>query len=145
MGVDNENQIKNEKLRNDFLFLSKIVKPITNSQLKDKNVDEAKAIIDNSQIIITFGMSIGPTDKTWWDYITNWLILDEKRRLIIFYYDDTVDRRIIETILDMEELVKNKYLNLIDPNQNVQKEQLISRIHIVVDQKDMFKIDLISD
>jgi len=140
LGVDNINQITNINFRDDLDFLSKIVKPLTNSALKENNVDKAKSIINSSQIVCTFGMSLGQTDKTWWDYLTRWLISNEKYHLVIFYYDDKVDRRFTETILNVEKLVRDKYLNLIDPIQDTDRENILNRIHIIVDLKDMFEM-----
>ena len=35
-------------------------------------------------------MSIGVTDKVWWQYIAEWLQKDKNRRLIIFVKDEKV-------------------------------------------------------
>jgi len=79
MGVDNEMQIENEKMRSDLRIQKIFIKPSFLGALQARNVnqksvrDEAVSAINGSSIICTFGTSIGHTDKYWWKSIGSWL------------------------------------------------------------------------
>jgi len=79
MGVDNEMQIENEKMKSDQRIHKIFIKPSFLDALQARNVnqtsvrDEALSAINGSSIICTFGTSIGHTDKYWWKSIGTWL------------------------------------------------------------------------
>lgn len=57
-------------------------------QRKDANVSNVVETLDNSDVIILFGVSIGITDCFWWDRIFKWLLKSSSNRLIYSpYYD----------------------------------------------------------
>ena len=73
LGVNDVSQIKNKELANDTWFTSRFVKPTINDLLRNQNNSKTTALISSSTIIIIYGMSIGETDKIWWQTILNWL------------------------------------------------------------------------
>jgi hypothetical protein len=145
MGVDNIEQIKNIELQNNEIFTTKIVKPKLNTSLKRDSEIVAKRIIDFSQIICTFGMSIGITDKTWWNYILDWLGKKNNRHLIIFYHNDKIDIRLTGTKLDNINEALNKLLINHSPLVNEESKQVINRIHIVTNKQNMFNMNILKD
>jgi len=90
MGLDSIEQIANEKIRENILITNAIVKPVFINELRNDNEHpgteraRASAVILRSTVICIFGSSIGETDNTWWVEIGEWLIKDDKNRLIIF-------------------------------------------------------------
>lgn len=68
-------------------FREQLIKEEINNSYGNTNIDRARAVIDGSSIICIFGMSIGATDKMWWQYIAKWLQNDTNRRLVIFAKD----------------------------------------------------------
>ena len=69
LGVDNEIQIKNESFRNDRLIRQLLIKPYDIISSGSGLMNEAKTIIDSSDLICVFGSSMGITDLTWWRMI----------------------------------------------------------------------------
>lgn len=84
LGVDNNEQILNDKLKTDSRLTNYIVKSTVNDSLGEKKIEKAKEIIDNSKYICLFGLSIGATDGIWWNYIIEWLNREKENRLVIF-------------------------------------------------------------
>ena len=143
LGVDNVDQIPNEELKKDSKFNWKIVKPLTNKELKKSNVDDVKKIINTSSMICIFGMSIGETDKTWWRHILAWLNADKSRHLVIFNYNKNIDETNPRTTIDNRKSVENIFFSVVGIVQDQERNQLVNRIHIASNDN-MFKMDILS-
>lgn len=87
LGVNDVSQVANKKFAADVSVREQLIKEEINNSYGNTNIDRARAIIDGSSIICIFGMSIGATDKMWWQYIAEWLQNDTNRRLVIFAKD----------------------------------------------------------
>ena len=48
--------------------------------------DETINYIKKSTIICLYGVSLGETDKDWWQLLGDWLQNDKKHLLIVFWY-----------------------------------------------------------
>lgn len=88
LGVNDTSQIANEGFRNNQLYRQLLVKEEANKRFGQNKTQEARQIIDDSEIICVFGASIGITDKMWWTYISKWLQRSGNHRLIIFMKND---------------------------------------------------------
>ena len=44
---------------------------------------------NKSQYIVIIGMSIGETDKRYWQMLYAWLKMDPSKRIIVFWFEDT--------------------------------------------------------
>lgn len=84
LGVNDENQITNKEFCQNSSDREVLIKKETNKRYHNGKEDEARQYIDESIVICVFGMSIGQTDKMWWQYICKWLIGSSLRRLIIY-------------------------------------------------------------
>ena len=95
LGVNDEDQINNVFLRNDLEFLDTFIKKRMNDSIGQRKTEHAKKLIDNSRIICIFGMSVGYTDKMWWEEILSWLKKSDYNKLIIFYkgYEEKLQRK----------------------------------------------------
>ena len=58
-------------------------------------------------MIAIFGMSIGETDKMWWQYIAEWLREDHNKRLIIYAHRTGGKHEIFDAEDRMLEKFKN--------------------------------------
>lgn len=84
LGIDNKEQILNEKLKNNDQLTNYIIKSSVNNALGEKKIEKVKKIIDKSKYVCLFGLSIGDTDAMWWAYIIEWLKRDKDNRLVLF-------------------------------------------------------------
>lgn len=77
LGLNDESQICNEQLKDDLTLHETIVKPKVNELLGESRTDKVKHFIDESRYVCVFGLSLGETDKIWWEYIGQWLQRDQ--------------------------------------------------------------------
>lgn len=90
LGLDNEEQILNDKLKNNPKLANYIIKSAVNTALGEKKIEKAKEIIDKSKYVCLFGLSIGDTDCMWWKYVIQWLKRDGSNRLVLFVNENSV-------------------------------------------------------
>lgn len=88
LGVNDTTQITNQKFRENLLYRQFLVKEEANKRFGNNKIRIVRNYIDSSVVICIFGMSLGVTDKMWWNYISKWLQSSDKRRLIIFSKPD---------------------------------------------------------
>lgn len=143
MGVNDESQLDNEELSKDKKFTKYIVKPILNKVHRMNFDSEATKLINNSSIICIYGMSLGETDKCWWNKILVWLNNNSNRQLIIFDYDENYTESTQIDWIEKEDYIMEKLNQFID-DQQLDIEKLRYRIHIAV-HKNIFKINLAND
>ena len=89
LGLDNAEQILNEKLKSNPKLTNYIIKSVVNKALGEKKIEKAKEIIDKSKYVCLFGLSIGDTDGMWWSYIIEWLKREKDNRLVLFINKNT--------------------------------------------------------
>lgn len=89
LGLDNAEQILNDKLKNNPKLTNYIIKSIVNTALGEKKTEKAKEIINKSKFVCLFGLSIGDTDGMWWKYLIEWLKRDANNRLVLFINKNT--------------------------------------------------------
>lgn len=128
LGVDNLGQISNKELVSNDDCKNIIVKPAYNSALENDRVDDAHYMIDNANVIIISGMSLGVTDESWWTYIGKWLTLDKNHCLIIDWFipNYSQQRDIIKT--RDKDVVKNKFINVANLKDTAIKKRIIVRL-----------------
>ncbi|MEN6594838.1 MAG: AbiH family protein [Clostridiaceae bacterium] len=86
VGVNDETQIDNKDLASKKDVRSRIIKPDIIKELSRTRTSQLNSLIDSSNVIVLFGVSIGSTDKVWWSKISDWLMSDGKHQLIVFVY-----------------------------------------------------------
>lgn len=134
LGADNEDQVKTPfKLgrKGKRVF----VKPFLNANSDPDKVDRIKSIIQNSDCVIVFGLSMGESDLTWRNEIKDWLISKNTHNLFLIDYESS--RKAIKNIAlrlnEQEDIIVEK-LNKIGIG-----EEYIDQVHIPVGRK-MFAI-----
>lgn len=86
MGVNDITQINNKNIQQNDNYSRIMVKSTQiEAQYPDAR-DKAICYIEKSTIICLYGVSLGETDKDWWQLLGNWLKKDKKHRLIVFWY-----------------------------------------------------------
>lgn len=91
LGLNDPSQIANSLLTANKSLTDYIIKSQVNEALGERRVIDAKRIIDNSDYIGIYGMSLGDTDKMWWEYLLAWLQAKNTRRLVLYVHADLSD------------------------------------------------------
>lgn len=113
LGVNDSNQITNEKLRENQECVELLVKPEHNQQLGHTKDNYCLNQIANASMIYVFGSSIGETDKVWWEAVGK--RLGVSCYLVIYYLGEDTDanemlrevrrgRRLIDSFLALTSL-----------------------------------------
>ena len=141
LAVNDESQVKNEKLCTKELNRQCMIKAEANERFGQNKISAAKNIIDNSVIICIFGMSIGATDKMWWEYICKWLAKDDDHRLVIFSRnEDTKGRITNRQLFMMQDKIFNKLWINTDISEDEWKE-IRKKVYVIFDSS-IFNIKL---
>ncbi|MFQ9696548.1 MAG: AbiH family protein [Zhenhengia sp.] len=111
LGVNDETQISNKELADKIRIKRRMIKPFLNNEIGDYTIEEVENVIKASGIICIYGMSMGKTDKMWWEKIGEWLSSAAPRLLIIFEYDDKyTGQEFIADKIEKREMVKDKFI-----------------------------------
>ncbi len=138
IGVNDVGQIANAELAKDPRFVKKVVKPSLNERLRLGNDKNATDIINKSTILCIYGMSLGVTDKKWWNLVLSWLAGNSGRHLVVFNYDTNYSTSTQFDWLEKEDEIVD---TLSQYSNSVDVEKLLPRIHIAI-HRNIFQIDL---
>lgn len=109
LGVNDLSQINNALLTGNNGFLDTFIKERLNKNLGQRRTEIAEKMIQESDIICIYGMSIGCTDRMWWKRIIDWLYFSTYHKLIV-YYKDGHNRSSSQRIIRAKNSVKDKML-----------------------------------
>lgn len=87
IGVDNEEQMKNEEFRNNDDIKDLMIKIQSNQVMKETRHMQCEALINNANIIVLFGVSLGDTDARWWKIIGDNLVKRANLAVIQHLYE----------------------------------------------------------
>lgn len=112
LGVNDIDQINNVFLKADAEFLDTFIKKRMNDNMGQRKTQYAKNLIDRSHIICIFGMSIGNTDKMWWEEILSWLKGSEYNKLVIFFKgnEEKLKRKNPSVLIRINNMIKKNLL-----------------------------------
>ena len=85
-GVNDVSQIAKPEIfdcENGDLYKNLLIKQQANASYLENTDAKAAKLIQDSHLIYIYGMSIGETDKLWWDRICGWLAASEGHHLLI--------------------------------------------------------------
>lgn len=86
LGVNDSSQIANQEFCNNEDLLDILVKPQANSVIGSLVDENCATAINNANLIILHGLSLGETDKTWWERIGKRLMRNDNIRIMFFYF-----------------------------------------------------------
>lgn len=139
IGIDSLEQFQNENLRNNTKVGRHCVKRIINEEVgygeKEKRFVD---IINNSNIIYTFGLSFGLTDASRWKIISEWLKKTESHKLVVFKYKsgfDEVDGMSKGLLYDAIDTARDEYLNILGVCEDGEYEKYHNRIYVADSNK----------
>lgn len=140
MGVNDPTQISNQDLAIIPSFTDRLVKPQINSRIRMNNDGQAIDIINSSTIICIYGMSLGITDRDWWDRVITWLYSNSTRQLVIFIYDTQYSATSPMNWMDIEDKLIEQ-LSSYTKDTSISVDKLRNRIHIAI-HKNIFTMPL---
>ena len=91
VGLNDESQIANQTLCNNEAFKENFIKPACNKMLSSGNENQCSDVINNSDLFVVFGSSLGATDKLWWQKIANRMV-NSNSLLLLFIYNREMER-----------------------------------------------------
>lgn len=116
-GVNEISQVKDAGLSDDLKDL--LVKPTVGRRAGCRLEQKAKRMIDESDTVIVFGMSMGATDKLWWDYLLEYIQFHPEHVLCFVPY---VECNHGETCLveagDWAQGERNRFYNAVEAQKN---------------------------
>jgi hypothetical protein len=142
LGLNDETQLTSDFF--DIDELNDLIKPKSLEYNREYMRRDAEIIIDNSDIIVIFGMSIGSTDKHWWEKIANILINSKNKKLIIHLYDEKPSLLSSKMVRIRRESKENDFLSQLNnlDLSDEQKAQLRKQIYIVTNSEYILNVDL---
>ncbi|MGN0386694.1 MAG: hypothetical protein ACI4EX_12535 [Lachnospiraceae bacterium] len=111
-----------------------MIKSKINDSLGELKTEAAKKIINGSDYVFIYGMSLGATDAMWWNYLAAWLNEKNTRRLVLYAYEKPTGNPSGPEKLRQQDKWKNVFLTA----AGVKKEawsNLRSRIIVVLRSK----------
>lgn len=138
IGVDNASQL------NEGFFTADDIAELTKFSIieesRDTRLDDAKRLIENSNIIVIFGMSLGETDASWWRLVGEWLATAEDRYLIIHSFERNYSTRLTRQVKRVRKKVEDRFLNYVEVDEET-KNRLREQIFIIVNSQNTFMIE----
>ena len=131
LGVHDESQISNTESFKpyDQYYIGRLIKSQTDLINEENTYKKALQILNASHLIYIYGMSLGDTDKFWWENICHLLKQNSGLRVILHCYNAPKNELLRFDIKRFENEQCNKLLSL----GNVEKERRVSlrnRIHV---------------
>lgn len=140
MGVNDVSQILNKELSKNKNVIMELVKPEQNKNSQTTFDYQATNLINKSDIICTYGMSIGETDKKWWKIICDWLKQNANRKLVILKHEKKYSKRFTHNYRKYISPLKEKFLSFSGFEEAI-KEKIRSQIYVGINH-DVFGINL---
>lgn len=150
LGVNDETQL-NSKIFGRFEKAS-LIKPLSNDEFRDDTNQEVENLIDKSNIIVIYGMSLGQTDKKWWELLVKWLETNPNNRLIIHVYDENFLKTSPLKFFKKREEYQDNFIGFTYDvgdlnNKEIQDkiDYLRSKIYLIVNSNSDFKLSKVMD
>lgn len=113
-GVNDSSQVANQKLLEDFRVSIDLIKHHGNFSCKVYQEERSINIINESDIIIIYGMSLGSSDKQWWLMIGNWLASNTNNILVIQSHKEISPQSPIWQQLDCTKGILTRFFDYTD-------------------------------
>ena len=131
-GVNDDSQIaKNEvfECEDGDLYKNLLIKQQANATYLENTDAKAAKILSDSHLIYIYGMSIGETDKLWWNRICKWLKGSSERHLIIQKFS-MPDKGVLPSKYQLAERNARRDITRYCDLDEVAKRDVETRIHV---------------
>lgn len=142
VGINDPSQISNSYFASDSKVIQALVKSNQIEIMGSNSKAELLRLINESKIIYVFGMSIGVTDKVWWETIGEWLKKDSDHRLVILTYVPGYTDRLPSTRNSVITEYKNRFFTQAEMTEDIASritKQIIIGINLKIFGKKLKK------
>lgn len=140
LGVSEEYQIANTELLKIREFKEIMIKSQCVNAIGEAWYDIGMNLIDASDVICIFGMSVGASDSVWWTKIMNHLINNVNSHVIVFWYSksSSCNTSMFEHITEKRR-IKDIFFEYSELSEE-QMQEIENRIHIIFNTKKIFNL-----
>lgn len=137
VGLNDESQVVNQTLCNEEAFKENFIKPACNKMLSSGIENQCSDVINNSDLFVVFGSSLGATDKLWWQKIANRMV-NSNSLLLLFIYDHKM-KRTCRRLGEQKRTVINNFVSHLEGYtdtqiENIKRKTLVSFNSGIFDQ-----------
>ena len=147
IGIDNIGQLP-LKCRSESDIEQYCVKKSTNNLIGNGIEEKFENIINESQLVIAYGMSFGDSDLSRWTVLRKWLLADKNNSIIVYMYKPKfpINHRAYFPIFlkEFNDLKSDFLINKLHMPINVIDAQLLNRV-MLVDSDTVLNFDLIKE
>ena len=140
IGVNDSSQIKNSSYADDALVQNALIKSELQKQSGQQRIKRFKELIEQSNLIFMYGLSIGASDKEYWRLIKERLLKDDSL-LVIYCHEEASKVEHIRLRTRVTDQVKNTFYRNSDANE--EEIKIIGNKIVVEINHDIFSKDVI--
>ena len=141
VGVNDSSQIGNGAYRQNLDVCDYLVKPSANQVLNDYLDIKCESLINETNLFVLYGTSVGMTDKRWWKLIAERLISSgDNARLIWFAYSPRKTSHSDLLYKSEERKLLNQFINVAEI-KDTDKDKIKSRIFVTLSNKLFSNLD----
>lgn len=142
LGLNDESQLATDFFGREDV--TDLLKPDSLTDSREYRRRDSEKAIENSDIIVIFGMSIGLTDKYWWEKIAETLLKNANKKLIIHLYEKEPSYLSSRRVRLRRKRKEDEFLSHLDnlDLSDEKKFQLRKRIYIVTNSQYIINADL---
>ena len=134
MGVNDASQIANASLSSDIDVIEEFIKPEYNDACMNNKNNACKALIEEADIIVIYGSSVGPSDDIWWKLIGKRLVANDYPLLVYLPFDEnknlaTEPNRLRRWTLAYISEIKEKF------DISLPEEELFNRVCVAINKQ----------
>ena len=135
MGVNDSSQIKNSDFIHDEDVADILIKPKSNDAIRSAEAVACSRLILQADIIILFGLSLGDTDKVWWQEIADAMVRNHSMYLVIYsYLGGPIDMTRGQKLGAKIRGVRNNFISKVKFHESL-KESIEERIFVSFDHQ----------
>lgn len=112
LGVNDSSQLVHDRLKSHNGIMNRLIKPTANENTQTMRAETCTGYIKEANIICIFGMSLGASDRVWWNAIAERL-KNPDARLIIYARGD-IDRRLSYLTIESQNKKIEDFLSAAD-------------------------------
>lgn len=141
LGVNDVEQIENKELReNDEMQVAMCKLKINNFYGNGIQI-RAEQMLQGCGIVCIFGMSLGETDKHWWNTVVKNLCNKYIKRVIIFHYEPKLNTDFNVMLLRTQNRIKEQLLGYSNISEDI-KKSVMDKIKVICNMN-IFNLNLI--